>query len=138
MEDIFQPYDLIATKSVRDLLTTVHGPRIAAETMTDLVPQIRKGLNSRSFEKRTAMLDLIEQIARLNGCGRLLVPFYRQLLPPFRKTKQVVVSTDISQTASDKYWDRAERTLGVLEKYGGPNASINIKYIIPQFQSSVE
>lgn len=84
------------------------------------------------------MLDLIEQIAQLNGCGRLLVPFYRQLLPPFRKTKQVKISTDISRTASDKYWDKAEKTLAILEKNGGRDAYINIKYIIPQYQSCID
>lgn len=81
------------------------------------------------------MLDLIEQIAHLSGCGQLLVPFYRQLLPPFRRSIKVKITTDISQTASDKYWSRVDHILSVLEETGGRTAYLNIKYILPHYQS---
>lgn len=81
----FQPYRLIATKAFQDLLTTIHGAQIAAEAMIDYIPRIRKGLNSKSYEKRIEICQILQHISKLNGCGRLLVAFYRQILPPFRK-----------------------------------------------------
>lgn len=84
------------------------------------------------------MLELIEQICHLNGCGRLMVPFYRQLLPPFRHSNQSKISTDISQTSKDKYWNKVDRILNVLEQTGGPTAYINIKYILPHYQSCLQ
>ena len=41
------------------------------------------------------------------------------------------MSTDISETLSDKYWDCVDKTLAILEANGGSNARINIKYILP-------
>uniref|UniRef100_A0A914E0G6 Uncharacterized protein n=2 Tax=Acrobeloides nanus TaxID=290746 RepID=A0A914E0G6_9BILA len=128
-----QPYNFIAVCGFQDLLKTNFGPQILAQTLVDIIPFVRKGLDSKSISKRTEMLSLIQQMAS-NGCGPLLVPFYRMLLPPLRKTSsrnRTSISTDISTTEWDRYLHAVDKTLSMLEESGGPNAYINIKYIIP-------
>uniref|UniRef100_A0A7E4VCW8 Parkin coregulated gene protein homolog n=1 Tax=Panagrellus redivivus TaxID=6233 RepID=A0A7E4VCW8_PANRE len=130
-----EPYSTIALHAFRDMLTTAHAAQIVAEAMTDIVPHIRSALFSPSFAKRIEVLEILDTMASLNGCGQLLVPFYRQLLPPFRRNNRTSISTDISTTHRERYWSRVDKTLENLERTGGPTAFINIKYILPHYAS---
>eukprot|EP00439_Symbiodinium_sp_Y106_P046894 s1377_g6.t1 len=72
-------------------------------------------------------------------CGELLVPYYRQLLPAFnlyfRSTKNIGDSMDYSQRKRENVGELIAETLEILERSGGEDAFINIKYMIPAYES---
>lgn len=71
--------------------------------------------------------------------GEDLVPFFRQLLPVcnlFRsKNKNIGDKIDYAQRKNENLGDLIQETLEVLERYGGEDAYINIKYMIPTYES---
>ena len=99
--------------------------------------------------------------------GQALVPYYRQLLPIFNMFKNnnrtlhylvlVVMSQtvgwfsyesllisvntgdgiDYHQRHQENIGDLIQETLEILEKRGGPDAFINIKYMIPTYESCI-
>lgn len=89
--------------------------------------------------------------------GEALVPYYRQILPTLNLFKEkngnlflhklnraftafcVLVNCgdciDYSQMRGENLADIINETLEILEKYGGEDAFINIKYMIPTYES---
>ncbi len=82
--------------------------------------------------------------------GEALVPYYRQILPMFnlfkRKTckyfpfcREFVVNIgdkiDYGQRYNTRIGELIQDTLEILEKHGGEDAYINIKYMIPTYES---
>jgi Parkin co-regulated protein len=97
-----------------------------------IVPQLilpmKRALNTRNPDVVQAVLAVIRHLLRADRCvGQALVPYYRQLLFVFnlfggQKTELAVA---------------VEETLQLLEKHGGPDAFINIKYMIPTYESCI-
>lgn len=99
-------------------------------------------LNTRSTPVMCRTLKALQQLARSGDfIGQALVPYYRQLLPIFNifKNKNLNVgdAIDYHQRFHTNVGDLIQETLEVLEKRGGPDAFINIKYMIPTFESCV-
>jgi len=71
--------------------------------------------------------------------GQALVPFYRQLLAVCNLYKNINVNLGegIDPDRNCRIGDVIEDTLKLLEYCGGPNAFINIKYMVPTYESSV-
>lgn len=71
--------------------------------------------------------------------GQALVPYYRQLLAVCNLYKNINVNLGnfIDPDREQRIADVIEDTLNILEHCGGPNAFINIKYMIPTYESSV-
>merc|ERR1712118_639761 len=73
--------------------------------------------------------------------GEALVPYYRQLLPVFNlfTTKRLNLhdSMDYSQRKRLNLGDLIDETLEIFEIHGGEDAFINIKYMIPTYESCV-
>lgn len=71
--------------------------------------------------------------------GEALVPYYRQILPTLSLFKDRNVNCgdeiDYSQMRGDNLADIINETLEILERYGGEDAFINIKYLIPTYES---
>jgi hypothetical protein len=69
------------------------------------------------------------------------VPYYRQILPIFNlyKTNNLVLGDkiDYSQRKKQNLGDLIQETLEMFEIHGGEDAFINIKYMIPTFESCV-
>jgi hypothetical protein len=111
-------------------------------------------------------LKALQQLARSGDfIGQALVPYYRQVLPIFNifKSKNCIISypsffppqrplfslfshyfavnvgdsIDYHQRFHENVGDLIQETLEVLEKRGGPDAFINIKYMIPTYESCV-
>lgn len=68
-----------------------------------------------------------------------LVPYYRQILPVMNllkhKNKNMGDKIDYSQKNNDNIGDLIQETLELFEKHGGEDAYINIKYMIPTYES---
>ena len=73
--------------------------------------------------------------------GEALVPYYRQILPVLNlmKTKNVNLGDkiDYSQRKCQNLGDLIQQTLECFEVNGGEDAFINIKYMIPTYESCV-
>lgn len=77
----------------------------------------------------------------LDACaGRIFVAYYRQLLPICNIFRNVNVNLGdkIDTKNGDIVGDAIEKTLNMLERYGGPDAYLNIKYMVPTYESAVE
>ena len=88
------------------------------------------------------MLKIMQKLV-LSGklIGEALVPYYRQLLPVCNllanKNKNIGDMIDYGQQKRGTVGDLVEETLEILEVNGGEDAFINIKYMIPTYESKV-
>merc|ERR1719473_61857 len=88
------------------------------------------------------ILPVVPQLV-LSGemIGEALVPYYRQILPIFNifKNKNLNIgdSIDYGQRKKGCLGDLIEETLQFFEMHGGEDAFINIKYMIPVYESCV-
>ncbi|CAP20383.1 Protein CBG23554 [Caenorhabditis briggsae] len=130
------PYRFVAETGITDLLIALRNHQSIVIVLPQLVRGIRSGLYSFDVEKKKFCLKTLSRITSMQGIGAQLVPFYRQLLPPLRTVRQ-------SRSRSDRvHYDKGRQieeiitsTLNDLERTGGPNALINIKYLIPHYES---
>ena len=73
--------------------------------------------------------------------GEALVPYYRQILPVLNLYKDINLNLgdriEYSQRKHLNIGDLIHETLQLLERHGGEDAFINIKYMIPTYESCV-
>ncbi|RLN26581.1 hypothetical protein BBJ28_00012107 [Nothophytophthora sp. Chile5] len=71
--------------------------------------------------------------------GQALVPYYRQILPVLnifiRKNDNIGDAIDYGQRKQLNLGDLIQQTLEIMESHGGDDAFINIKYLVPTYQS---
>ena len=88
------------------------------------------------------MLKVIQKLV-LSGdmIGEALVPYYRQILPIFNifrnNNKNIGDKIEYDQRKRMNLGDLIMETLELLEQTGGEDAFINIKYMIPTYESCV-
>merc|ERR1719427_1330609 len=103
---------------------------------------MKEALNTRTPEIMCTMFKILQKLV-LSGdmIGEALVPYYRQLLPMFNLYKHNSLNLgdgiDYSQRKGINMGDLIEETLQLLEVHGGEDAFINIKYMIPTYESCV-
>ena len=87
------------------------------------------------------LLDQVLQTLVVSGdsIGEALVPYYRQILPIFNmfKTanKNLGDNIDYGQQKRKTLGDLVMETLEMFEVHGGEDAFINIKYMVPTYES---
>lgn len=73
--------------------------------------------------------------------GEALVPYYRQILPVMnlfkQQNKNIGDRIEYSQRKQLVLGDLIQQTLEMFETHGGEDAFINIKYMIPTYESCV-
>ena len=99
-------------------------------------------LNTRDPEIIQITLKILQQLVMCSETiGEALVPYYRQILPIFNlyKTKNMNIGDkiDYSQRKSLNLGDLIQQTLEMFEQHGGEDAFINIKYMVPTYESCV-
>ena len=88
------------------------------------------------------MLKVLKSLV-LSGdmIGEALVPYYRQILPIFNifkaQNNNLGDAMDYSQRKDNCLGDLINSVLEVFEIHGGEDAFINIKYMIPTYESCV-
>ena len=99
-------------------------------------------LNTRDHEVICTTLKVLQQLV-VSGemIGEALVPYYRQILPIFNLFKNMNLNIhdgiDYSQRKRQNIGDLVQETLELFELHGGEDAFINIKYMIPTYESCV-
>lgn len=130
--------DALPILGVHDLLE--HGGGRVLSVVPQLIIPIKNALNLRNHKVCCAVLKAIQHLVVCEELiGEALVPYYRQLLPVMNtfinKNKNLGDGIDYSQQKRENLGDLVHETLQLLEKHGGENAFINIKYMIPTYES---
>lgn len=133
-----EPYKFLANQGTMDLLDK--GGQKILSVIPQLIIPIKTALNTRDEEVICAMLKVLQQLVQSGDMiGEALVPYYRQILPIFNlcKNKNVNIgdAIDYSQQKQANVGDLINDTLELFEVHGGEDAFINIKYMIPTYES---
>jgi len=134
------PYRFLAVQGVYDMLDK--GGTKVLPVVPQLIIPMKTALNTRDSEIIATMLKVLQSLV-LSGemIGEALVPYYRQILPVFNifKNKNLNIgdAIDYSQRKRMNLGDLIEETLEIFEIHGGEDAFINIKYMIPVYESCV-
>ncbi|XP_065179695.1 parkin coregulated gene protein homolog [Sycon ciliatum] len=135
------PYEFFARQGVHDMLE--HGTQ---DQILPVIPQIiipiKAALNTRHPEVVCTTLKILQRlVTSAEMIGEALVPYYRQILPILNIFKNKNLNSgdkiDYSQQKRINIGDLIQETLGLFEQHGGPDAFINIKYMIPTYESCV-
>ncbi|XP_059468857.1 parkin coregulated gene protein-like [Neocloeon triangulifer] len=132
------PYTFFAQRGIADMLE--HGGSRILPVVPLLIIPIRNALNTRHPEIVCNTLKVLQRlVTAADLVGQALVPYYRQILPVLNLFKNKNINTgdgiDYSQHKRQNIGDLVQETLEVLERYGGQDAFINIKYMIPTYES---
>jgi len=134
------PYRYIAVQGTYDMLEK--GGSKVLPVVPQLIVPIKTAMNTRDPEIIATVLKVLQALV-LSGemIGEALVPYYRQILPVFNiyknNNKNLGDAMEYSQRKRINLGDLIEETLQVFELHGGEDAFINIKYMIPVFESYV-
>jgi len=135
-----EPYKFLARQGTYDLLAK-GGAKILS-VIPQLIIPIKTALNTRDNEIVCEMLKVLQKLV-VSGkmIGEALVPYYRQILPVFNllkhKNLNIGDKIDYSQQKRGNVGDLIDETLELFEIHGGEDAFINIKYMIPTYESKV-
>jgi hypothetical protein len=134
------PYRFLAVQGTYDMLDK--GGSKILPVVPQLIIPLKTALNTRDQEIIATALKVLQALV-LSGemIGEALVPYYRQILPIFNifKNKNLNLGDkiDYSQRKRHNLGDLIEETLEIFEIHGGEDAFINIKYMIPVYESCV-
>ncbi|KAG0558572.1 hypothetical protein M758_10G036100 [Ceratodon purpureus] len=134
------PYRFLAVKGCEDLLKAGEGKILPV--VPQLIVPIKNALNTRDPIVIGVTLQLMIKLVQSEEMiGESLVPYYRQLLPIlniFRNnTLNIGDAIDYAQQKKTTLGDLVLATLEIFEKHGGDDAFINIKYMVPTYESAV-
>lgn len=132
------PYRFLAVEGVRNLLAKGSGKILPV--VPQLIIPIKKALNTRDPEVMITCLKVLQDLVTCaEMVGEALVPYYRQILPVFNLFKNTTLSTgdgiDYGQRKRLDLGELIDETLEIFETHGGEDAFINIKYMIPTYES---
>lgn len=135
-----EPYRFLAVEGVFDMLQ--QGGSKILPVIPQLIIPIKTALNTRDPAVIGVVLKVLQQLV-VSGemVGEALVPYYRQILPVLNifKGKNINIgdTIDYNQRKRLNIGDLIQETLELLEAHGGEDAFINIKYMIPTFESCI-
>uniref|UniRef100_H3DIQ2 PARK2 co-regulated n=1 Tax=Tetraodon nigroviridis TaxID=99883 RepID=H3DIQ2_TETNG len=138
LSETTHPYAVLARQGVHDMLEH-GGPRILP-VIPQLIMPIKNALNTRNRQVICSTLKVLQHlVTSADMVGEALVPYYRQILPIFNIFKNMNINTgdgiDYSQHKRQNIGDLIQETLEMFERYGGEDAFINIKYMVPTYES---
>jgi len=149
-----QPYKFLSLQGTMDMLED--GGSKILPVIPQLIIPIKTALNTRDKQVIVRVLKVLQKLILADVVdgkkevgdsggggliGQALVPYYRQILPVLNiygnKNKNLGDRIDYAQRKLLNMGDLIDKTLTLLETHGGEDAFINIKYLIPTYQSSV-
>jgi len=138
LREQFDPYRFLSIMGVNEMLQK-GGDKILP-VIPQLIIPIKTALNTRHPEVICIMLKVIQNLLQSGEMiGEALVPYYRQILPIFNLFKNQNFNLgdkiDYSQRKKKNLSDLINQTLEMMEQTGGEDAFINIKYMIPTYES---
>jgi len=145
LREIEDPYAFLAEQGVYDMIYV--GWKKVLPVIPQLIIPIKTALNTR---QKNVIVKVLKVLQRLVTCdfasnhpliGQAMVPYYRQILPVLnifiRKNDNLGDGIDYGQKNRENLGDLITETLEAFEVNGGEDAFINIKYLVPTYQSVV-
>jgi len=138
--EVTHPYEFFSRQGVHDMLE--HGSHKVLPVIPQLIIPIKNALNTRKKTCVCTTLKILQHLVICANCiGEALVPYYRQILPILNIFKNKNINKgdgiDYSQQRRENVGDLIQETLEAFETHGGPDAFINIKYMVPTYESCV-
>ncbi len=132
------PYKFLADQGLASLIAS-GGERILP-VLPQLIIPIKEALSTKQTEIVVKTLRHLQNLVKTSDLlAESLVPYYRQILPVMNllkhRNKNLGDKIDYSQKKNDNIGDLIQETLELFEKHGGEDAYINIKYMIPTYES---
>jgi len=132
------PYRFLALEGATDLVE--FGGIKLLPVLPQLIIPLKTALNTRDHDIMVVTLKILNLLVTSCDClGEALVPYYRQLLPVLNifknKNNNLGDKIDYGQRKKRNIGEMIEETLHILEMHGGENAFVNIKYMIPTYES---
>merc|ERR1712159_923855 len=132
------PYEFFARQGVHDMLE--HGGNKILPVIPQLIIPIKNALNTRCRPVICTTLKVLQHlVVSADHVGEALVPYYRQTLPILNTFKNMNLNSgdgiDYSQQKRENIGDLIQETLEAFERHGGQDAFINIKYMVPTYES---
>lgn len=118
--------------------------RNTQEKIIECIPLIilplKQALNTRDVEVIAVVCKFLQKLLKVHaGVGKYLIPYYRQLLPIFNImkscNKNLGDAIEYDQRKGLNIGDLIVETLELMETTGGEDAFVNIKYMIPTYES---
>jgi len=139
IREIADPYRFLSIQGCLDLIEACPGKLLPC--IPQVILPIKEALESREPDIICPVLKLIQLMLTADvRIGQALVPYYRQLLPVFNllknKNHNLGDEIDYNQRRRLCVGELISETLELMELTGGPDAFINIKYMIPTYQST--
>jgi len=134
------PYEFFARQGVHDMLE--HGGSKILPVIPQLIIPIKSALNMKNRMVLCTTLKVLQHlVVSGENVGEALVPYYRQILPVLNTFKNNNLnsgdSIDYGQQRRENIGDLIQEVLNGFENKGGEDAFINIKYMVPTYESSV-
>jgi len=135
-----EPYRFLAVQGAYDMMEK--GGSKLLPVVPQLIVPIKIALNTRDPELMATIMKVMQTLV-LSGemIGEALVPYYRQILPVFNifrgKNHNQGDLIEYGQRKRMNLGDLISETLQIFEIHGGEDAFINIKYMIPVYESCV-
>lgn len=135
------PYRFMAVTGVYDMLD--RGESRILPVVPQLIIPLKTALGTRDPQIMCTTLKVMQKLVQSGDMiGEALVPYYRQILPVLNIFKNKNIPTkdmgdfiDYGQRRRMNLGDLIAETLQLLEEHGGEDSFINIKYMIPTYES---
>lgn len=146
LRELEMPYAFLAEQGVYDMLSA--GSNKVLPVIPQLIIPIKTALNTRQKGVIVKVLKVLQALVTCDQgpdeqglIGQALVPYYRQILPVLnifiRQNDNLGDGIDYGQQRRENLGELIMETLEAFEVNGGEDAFINIKYLVPVFQSVV-
>jgi len=134
------PYRSLAIMGTIEMLEA--GGSKILPVIPQLIIPVKTALNTRDIDVIQVTLKILQKLVTSGDMvGEALVPYYRQLLPIFNlyksKNANLGDKIDYGQRKKINLGELVQETLELFEQTGGEDAFINIKYMIPTYESCV-
>lgn len=143
-----QPLPFLATQGITDMLAMAPGK--VAEVVPSIVLSVRRALNTRRPDVMRRTIVALTQLALADTGARAgpegpkiapaMLPYFRQLLPVLNIFAQRFMSKkmgiDDEKRGERKVEDLIQELLRALEEHAGPDAYLNIRYMVPTYTSA--
>ena len=141
LREKIDPYRFLAILGSFDIIEKSPTAKLV-ETIPLLIQPLKAALNTRDLDIIAVSLKfLLKLLTTHNEIGKYLVPYFRQLLPILNIMKNVNknmgAQMEYNQRKGLNISDLITETLNLMETTGGDDAFINIKYMVPTYESCV-
>ena len=143
------PFRFLADQGLASLIA--QGKDKILPVLPQLIIPIKEALSTKSTEIVVKTLRHLQELVKSSDVlAESLVPYYRQILPVMNLLKHrngnhslilyshavnIGDKSDYGQKKKQNIGELIQETLELFEKHGGEDAYINIKYMIPTYES---